>query len=406
MPEKQEASQQRSRLRTESRRERRQRLSKESTTPFAVRRLLPLILALFTLVAVLDWLFRSGDSAARGGPGALIPLSVRVADSDGAAIAGLFVDFYEESDLEHRVFQARSDADGRATLPADLSDGRFFVLVRDASGTVSMGTHQARDAAERLIEFSEAAPLAGQVVDTQGKGLAGAKVEARFALPKSPVLETRRSDAQGRVRFTHLPRVLPFFLLRARKSGYAVHEIEWRRGEDPLRIELGRTRAIRVQVRTPDGRPAVGIPYRVFGVEEEQGKTDSGGWITTSGQKPKQSIFLRLKHKTLTHRLREDLIPRKEPYVLRLEKPATLIGKIVNPAGQPLAGIELRHNHGPRAWVRTRSNGQGYFTLGDLPEGPCRIFYELDGGVVESSTVDIDGGITNRGFVIRAKRDG
>jgi hypothetical protein len=163
--------------------------------------------------------------------------------------------------------RASSGSDGRFSIA--LPAGRYeLALSADglASGIVNLdlepgGTEDLDD-----IELSAATPSAGLVVDSSGRGVAGAwvtvRADNRDEDSDAILITTVRTDAKGR--FTAPSAAFPIFRIQAVAPGVPVaHNFRssgpGRRAGGSSTIRLDRGRRISGIVRRPDGSPAPGV---------------------------------------------------------------------------------------------------------------------------------------------------
>ncbi|MFQ5503593.1 MAG: carboxypeptidase-like regulatory domain-containing protein [Planctomycetota bacterium] len=333
----------------------------------------------------------------------VLPLTVVVRSEDQQPIAGVEVSFIPRGSVSaHPVHTARTAEDGKAVLPAEKARGEFYCLARLGDGRLTQGYVWQGMPAPETMDFGAGTPIQGRVRSETGLPIENARVEIRFGKKNAPLLHAARSGPDGSYRIEGIAPTLRFLFVRTRAEGYAVDELEWsREGETSLDIELSRAAAVRIQVLLPDGRPARGIPVQVKLRPELARKTGTDGRIDFLDLHADETLFLHLEHETFTYRKR-GIAPEQTVQVIRLQKPAALEGRVQDAHGAGIEGVELRHPHGPRAWVRTQSDRRGRFRLGDLPQGPVEIFYETRTGKIGSASLVIheEGGV-ERGFVLR-----
>lgn len=286
-------------------------------------------------------------------------MAVRVQDSSGKAMKDVLVQFYRKgTDLLAPSHEARTDADGLARLPIELSDGSYLCVGRSADGTSSM----------------------------------------------------TEIDRSGRFELSGISKSLPALRLRARAKGYADKDLEWERssGENPL-IELEPSMPLLLEILMPDGSPASGIPVTIKRRPELTTKSDADGLCQIAGLSMNEDVPLRIIHEQFTYRLSHALRPGQDRVRLRLEEPLTLQGRVVDSRGIGISDVELRHDYGPsgwpNGWTRTRSGEQGRFRLAGLPSGDLVFIYELPGGESEQASVRLEAGQSRKDFVLRVRKD-
>ncbi|HYU34497.1 MAG TPA: carboxypeptidase-like regulatory domain-containing protein [Thermoanaerobaculia bacterium] len=265
------------------------------------------------------------------------------------------------------------------------------LLLAAAPGVSVVGQEPARPA------------LTGQVVDNQGKPVAGAKVWAGTtswdekshvvlaSLPERPAAVT---DQEGRFALGKLPPAPA--LLDVCRDGY----VPWRDAgvsPGPLRIQLETATRIAGRALDPSGAPVPGVHvtaesqarpsgHNVLGArcgevgQRDEAVTDAAGrftlaplradWYTVTAEAPGwQRIPPLRRQTTLDHPV--------DPLRLVLEPAAFLVGKVVDPDGQPVAGAEITLADEPAGKVPATSSGtDGAFRLDGLLPGRRTVHVE------------------------------
>lgn len=322
---------------------------------------------------------------------AITELVVTCKDDSGAALRGVAVAFYDSDyPLEAPVFETSTDEQGRAILPKERATGGFYCLGRSAKlGAVAQcWVEQGEPEAE--LQLSEAKAIDGAVEDEEGIPVPDAEIEAR--LVGGPVLERTRSDEKGGFRLAHIAKTTLHVELTVKHSGHEhARGTWWRRSRGALVMTLTRSKPLSFRVLGPEGAAMAGLPLRLAGQEYKDyvARTDARGECSFEGLRLSDNYFVLIDHPSLTYRWR-GFSPKAKWHTIKLQEPATLVGVAVDAGGTPRPGVELRHRHGPRRWVRTRTDDVGRFRIGDLPRGVVEIHWEThkESGVV---SVDVPG---------------
>jgi len=330
----------------------------------------------------------------------LKPLVARAITADGTPLAGVRVQFVQETATdEDPAYVATTGADGAVPLPPNIIRDRFYLLAKNGDGVLSQGFGQ-RELANEII-FEPASLIQGMVSNEFGLPLDGAAVSIRFGDENAPVLVSAISDKEGEFRFDNVSRSLDFLYVEARKAGYAPLSIEWTRSDEPISLELEPALDLRIRVFLPNGRPAADRAVRIDNVGSTETHTDDEGRATFTGLRRDLAYSVTIADPRLTY-FRESLEPSTKVHRIDLCVPASIDGHVIDQQGLPLAGVEVRHGHGPRRWVRATTDENGVFHLGDVPAGRIEIFYE-SGGRVGNTLARVEAGKDIHDFVIRVE---
>jgi beta-lactamase regulating signal transducer with metallopeptidase domain/thiol-disulfide isomerase/thioredoxin/protocatechuate 3,4-dioxygenase beta subunit len=230
-----------------------------------------------------------------------------------------------------------------------------------------------------------------------GQPLAGATVEARF-YREGYTNRLASTDANGRCRIA-LPVANPdFTILGAVKDGFIPLSASWREGDvkdgamPPYTIEMIRGTTIGLQVQDEQGKPIAGakvVPWfmgKIGGSEKERFHTSESGASLTDAQGrwradvlpaktgPKDQLWFRLVHpdfvserggfsRTLTI---EEARAGKGVLVMKVGVP--IAGRVVGPAGRPVAGaaVALGYSNSDGDCYRTRTDADGRFRFAHI----------------------------------------
>ena len=310
---------------------------------------------------------------------------------------------------------AESDDSGRVTF-AGLPFGRYNIAV-SAPGygkthTIAIATEGTQT--ER-IALRVGAPVAGRVVDEQGAPVAGANVVymsmANSLHTGTWAHDALESDEQGQFRLPPLARGT--YRFSARKSGFATGF------SDPVTLD-GVTSVTDVQIRlSPEGQIAGqvlstgGLPVAsatvVVAVAESQWHntrqviTDVDGRFSLGGLPRGKLLAMAHNERASSDHQKIDL--RREgkqgDLTLTLQHEDFIAGRVIDPQGQALDGIEVRaypvrslggHKRTDSlAWMLRRSyqeltDASGAFQLTGLPPGE----YELRANPPQMSARGLD----------------
>ncbi len=362
------------------------------------RRKLWLALGTATAIVVVVDLVRRNANATRTLPP--VALHVQAIDTSQRPVAACSVAFYpRKREHEPPVHETRTNEQGVAELPVEKARGGFYCLARDAAGIVTQTWVSQAERAPYPLKFAPPTPIRGMVVDSRGLPVRGADVFARFV--KGPPLERTKTDSLGRFLLERISGAIPHVDVIVRAKGYADSTKEWSRAcADSFQFELVTAPPVRLRVLDPRGAPLANAAIAVEGRPDLGTTTDARGSCSFAGIDPESRIFLRLASTRFTYRC-DGFQPLEAEQTLQLERGGTLQGQILDTAGDPMIGIEVRHRHGPRAWVRVKTGAFGRFKIGDLPSGKTEVFYELPSGVVYSFFVRLEEGETRDALQIR-----
>jgi hypothetical protein len=318
-----------------------------------------------------------------------VDLRVHVVDASRHPIPGATVEFIRKTTpFAAPSYTTKTNQEGIALLPKKLADSEYYVKVQRLDGTRSITAILDREPELNSLEIADPEPLQGTVIDDRAGPLANVLISAHVGGYRTPPLATTRSDKKGRWRFDNISSSLDFFDLRAQIKGKAEGRTSWSRiegGQVDFLLEKGLP--LKVQVVLPKWKAAAGIPVKVLGNPQLDGKTNKDGLLILKDLPLAQHFFFHIEHPSLTYRRRDGIQPGNT-VTIQLEPPATISGTLVNMRGEPVPNVTLMHPHGPRAWVRTQSGGMGRFKIGDLPSGRVTLQFKSPDGL--SGTVVVD----------------
>ncbi|WP_338080571.1 carboxypeptidase-like regulatory domain-containing protein [Corallococcus exiguus] len=195
-----------------------------------------------------------------------VPVSVRVVDAANQPVPGVSLDARRADRGSAVARGGTTDAAGTALL--QVMPG-WYVLQAEAPGFVSVTRTDARvpfgEEVRWDVTLERAAPVAGRVVDLEGRPVAGARLELHFANEDVAVPPTE-SDAEGRFHFDGVP--AGAVTLRAEKDAWSPTRLKLAAPAPELTVVMGGLGSLRIQVRGPDGRPVSGRATSISSVED------------------------------------------------------------------------------------------------------------------------------------------
>ena len=389
-------------------------------------------------------------------------LSGRVVDAAGRGVAAAWIGASLRPGGKQLAGGAASGPDGAFTLgrlrPAELYHLRAakagYLPVTASAVTARPGPAARRAAPPLSLVLVAARAAVGQVVDPDGRSVAGAEVR----IGEAPAAEARRrpvlrpaeergepealSDAQGRFRVAALPALAVDVAVT--REGYARAELRSFRvppGAGP--VDLGRIRLVPAagvagQVVDTAGRPIAGAAvFRVARLrpahemadelreEEPDARTGADGRFALSGLAAGTPVHLLVTAPDfLPATARGIRPPTPQPLLFRLEAGASLAGRVLDEEERPVpgAGIEIAWQPtvpgrelpaGPAVTKQTTSDGDGRFAVPGLRAGVVVLAVDARGFVAlrdvtaavplppgEEVTVRLERGATLEGRVV------
>ncbi|HLX09688.1 MAG TPA: carboxypeptidase regulatory-like domain-containing protein [Thermoanaerobaculia bacterium] len=381
----------------------------------------------------------SARASAAGGEPVVLPLEPaarlagRVIDERGRPVAGAAVAAAPRFVRPHRVrgeAAARSGADGGFTIDQAVADEPYEVsavaagfapttLVTRTAGAAGAALGHAPvprlpDPTSLVLMLRAGAAVFGRVADTAARPLPDAEVElqrtGRMPHHVGEGLHTARSDALGAFLVPHLPpgsyllTVLHPGFAPAQAAGIDLPAAAARRDLGTVTLQPGA--AIYGTVVDAAGRPVAGAKASLSGravpwlssissakrALEPSLETDVDGSFRFADLMPGAVFDLDV--------VSPGHLPAHEPFLaapaheaLRIELKAaqTLEGRVLEADGKPIAGAQLREQHGNETttwaagggWITksasTVSGPDGRFTLGDLAPGKLDVLVHATG---------------------------
>lgn len=321
-------------------------------------------------------------------------LEGQVLAESGTPVSGAEVRYYSLERIKHER-TLRTDAQGRYRLDCAVP-GAFRVAV-GAEGLVEREVYgeegQALAPGEtRRLDWTLAAssPLAGEVVDSEGRGIAEARVQVGTVDPESesgfPLRWQVLSDAAGRFHMGGLAPG-PYMVRVAGPEGFGSHEEQVRAPSTGLRFVLDREAlrdgVIIGTVVDAEERPLEDIQVSASGPQEQHsfaGTTGAGQFRFSKlleGKWQLTASYSGLIHEAQIRSTAEVELRGPEPAVvrLRLETGLSVAGQVVDERGRPLEGarvVAARERHGEELGAvggLVLTDAEGRFTLRHLEAG-------------------------------------
>jgi 5-hydroxyisourate hydrolase-like protein (transthyretin family) len=355
------------------------------------------LLALLLMAVVIIW------TQTRNTEKPLRPLAVLAVLADGTPLPNVEVAFYHTKSVHlGAVHTTKTGPDGSAQLPAEQACGKFFCVAKSTDGNVTQDSVSQDDAGRKArLLFDKPSTIRGHVFDQRGIPAESALVSASFA--RGPSLAETRVGTDGTFVLRGLSGTLQFLTIRARADGYFCAPFEWNQlSARDIDLRFVIAPPLRLRVVLPDGRPYP-CAVSVKGRPDLAMSTNAKGLITFQHLDPEQRFYVHVHHLSMTFR-NDGFAPREEVQLLQLEKPLTLVGRVIDVLGKPAPDVEVRHQHGPRAWIRTKTDGDGRFELPELPAGTTNVFYETPEGQITSDRVKLEDGTAKTNWLIRLRQ--
>jgi RNA polymerase sigma factor (sigma-70 family) len=250
-----------------------------------------------------------------------------------------------------------------------------------------------------VLNLQPAALVAGVVVDEEGQPVSGVRLEAspredhKDDQPNTDFQTTRvETDSAGLFQYPYLPQSYPEVRFTLTREGYAPTDVEMPVGKpESLTATLVIKRGFSVSGRVTDdqGFPIPGATIRdlpKIGYRRRTTETDSKGEFLLRGISNQYSSTaeVTVEAKGRTPQLRKvELIQTNETANFSLSKATPLRGRVVDPSGQPLAGVACRTDTDDRGrrpfWWSTHTDAEGRFEWDSAPAEPTLFWFELDG---------------------------
>lgn len=300
---------------------------------------------------------------------AALTLQVLNATND-AALGGVQVDFraWSKGVLDHRTLA--TDAQGICVAPY-LADTTNLVLITEQEGYADTKLSWEPDRGEAIpqtytVRPGAAAPIAGRVVNEQGRPIAGATVEwsaepnysalGRLG-PESHCAEgiSATTDASGqwqvnRVAGDLFPRLSAYVTHPEYTPGYAFPAADpalpQKLRDGSLLVTLRPGVTVRGMVSDTGARPVAGARVVVGFLEQpkhRQAITLSDGTFEAQGCSPEESVVSAEADGYAPAGVRIDLSRNTARVRLTMQPPQTLRLRVASPDGVPISGANVRY---------------------------------------------------------------
>jgi RNA polymerase sigma factor (sigma-70 family) len=266
----------------------------------------------------------------------------------------------------------RASRAGICVVPVARERVTHLILVSRSEGFADTRLEWRTERGERIPEeytlrLARSVPLGGSVVDPEGKPVSGAEISfgnrtdaaQEGTAPQTdnfgwPFHVTATSDAAGR---WHIDRIsadaLPTIEGRARHPDYVASdtvsvqrskEVEKQLKERSIVFRLKPAVVVRGVVVDPDGQP-VGDAHVLVGHRGEtnsrEASTGPDGTFSVAGCRPGPSPLTADAQGFAATTIEVELNTNSEPYRLTLQPARTLRLRVINVAGQPIAGASI-----------------------------------------------------------------
>lgn len=336
-------------------------------------------------------------------------LAVRVVDREtGAPVSGATVRF-DDRDFKVREASARTDVVGRVSLPVFAgamgtlgcsAPGYGFFEVggrRSAEGGLDLTLDKATRGEELIIELLAGSVLAGRVVDPSG-----AVIEARVSVIAGSYDHVLAEQTTTGGRFEFTCGAWKRIRLHASHERFASTELSLdlsqRESSEPITLTMERSLTLRGRVVDSRG---VGVPGALIRLrlsearnnfsdllpnrEEGNGRDlrcDAAG-VFEARRLRRGRIDLMASAPGFEARVRSELVLEtdRSDVVFRLDPGGTIEGRVVDPAGAPIADVRVsygwrKNRYPPRA---TRSDARGAFRIEGLRGGAYVLEFSPEG---------------------------
>ncbi len=296
----------------------------------------------------------------------------------------------------------QTDAAGRVSIPLPKEEITYFSAQASPAGF-----------APRVVEWRKygdplqlpegyqlklfpASPIAGRVVDSEGKPIAGAEVEMylsggprsysvfsdRFALGV-----TTKTDANGQWSFANFPEALDGLFYRVSRAGYqattdmGIADFLTYSGQpySALRdgssvIVLQRGAELRGVITDQGGRPVphchISMGKDRYGSNLPETESDATGRYALTGLEAGKKLVT-FEAPGLMPVLQEITLPHDQPLDVALAPGRMLRARVTMPDGKPCAGLDVsadRWKNTRMLTFSTQTDADGYFTWNGAPE--------------------------------------
>lgn len=296
----------------------------------------------------------------------------------------------------------QTDAAGRVSIPLPKGEITYFSAQASHAGFAPRVV-QWRKYGDPLqlpegyqLKLYPASPIAGRVVDSEGKPIAGAEVEMHLSGgPRSySVFSDRfalgvatKTDADGRWSFADFPEVLDGLFYRVSRAGYqattdlGIADFLTYSGQpySALRdgsavIVLQRGAELRGVITDQGGRPVphchISMGKDRYGSNLPKTESDAAGRYVLTGLEAGKKLVT-FEAPGCMPVLKEITLPHDQPLDLVLAPGKTLRARVTMPDGNPSAGLDVsadRWKESRTLIFNTQTDADGYFTWNGAPE--------------------------------------
>lgn len=334
-------------------------------------------------------------------------IEITVVDADGKAVPTGRIR------LTHVRQNGSSSSSGRINggtarmrAPDSEGGGEYWVEVHDLIGSRRGATIQgpvSLSGGKFEVRLGPPRSIAGVVTDADGGAVAGVAVSAQ---PVHPGREgrwgaehgTASSDAKGRFEIKGLGDH-EYKLSFTPPPDYAPTDTQTvQAGATNVRVRVTRGISARLTVLDPDGKPVAGAfawghqvnedGHHVGGSIRWDGgnQTNAQGEVTLRGLVPGALYSLSINVPNGREDLKQISLPKWKPgdETLRFKRAYTIRGIVVDPAGKPLAEMNVQHRKvGTDSWTGwSETDAKGNFTVQQIESGTYELRVSTPGGMI------------------------
>ena len=347
---------------------------------FEIRNLQPGPLTLVVRAAghqqAVEKIVMTSDGAAGGDVRVLVqpadPIQGVVVDERGRGIAAARVACLEKNQMEG-VFYGRqfteTDDQGRFQVASPPTRGAFAVIVT-AKGYPTLLTEAKVGDAQRFVLIGGTEVVLRVLEVGTSRPVDGAQLTAMFTdevgrLNNNVNMVSALTDAQGEARVMARPGSLGMLYLTHPERGTAVftslgmmggagtlqgpEDVTIKRTTTTLTFRLGQGMDVSGTVSDADGKPVEGARCVALGGMGLGGQaiTDVAGHYRIPGQSPPITMILVTKPGYVQRRpemgmLAAEYDPAGLTHDVTLDRAASIVGRVVDPTGRPLAGVRVK----------------------------------------------------------------